>query len=132
VLGAVHAAEHALIGLLPLFTICDRWDVGGVSMALHPSTSTPTIFVYDAYPGGAGIAELAYADVTRHVRATVEPVTGCPCDDGCVFTDAALAPERAVGQDCDWVAEDDPRLLHGRTAVHRSLVCFLFQISYRT
>ncbi|MCZ7528183.1 MAG: DEAD/DEAH box helicase [Acidimicrobiia bacterium] len=83
VLGAVHAAEHGLIGLLPLFAICDRWDVGGVSMALHPHTGEPTIFVYDGYPGGAGIAELAFADLDRHVRATLQLVSACPCDDGC-------------------------------------------------
>jgi len=83
VIGAVHAAEHALIGLLPLFAICDRWDVGGVSMAIHPQTGDPTIFVYDGYPGGAGIAELAFAELTRHVRAAHELVRGCPCDDGC-------------------------------------------------
>jgi DEAD/DEAH box helicase domain-containing protein len=83
VIGAVHAAEHALIGLLPLFAICDRWDVGGVSMALHPQTGDPTIFVYDGYPGGAGIAELAFAELTRHVRAAYELVRECPCDDGC-------------------------------------------------
>jgi DEAD/DEAH box helicase domain-containing protein len=83
IIGAVHAAEHALIGLLPLFAICDRWDVGGVSMALHPQTGDPTIFVYDGYPGGAGIAELAFAELTRHVRAAQELVAGCPCDDGC-------------------------------------------------
>ena len=83
IIGAVHAAEHALIGLLPLFAICDRWDVGGVSMALHPQTGDPTIFVYDGYPGGAGIAELAFAELTRHVRAAHELVAGCPCDDGC-------------------------------------------------
>jgi DEAD/DEAH box helicase domain-containing protein len=81
--GAVHAAEHALIGLLPLFAICDRWDVGGVSMALHPQTGEPTIFVYDGYPGGAGIAELAFADVHALLRAAHELVSGCPCDDGC-------------------------------------------------
>jgi len=83
IIGAVHAAEHALIGLLPLFAICDRWDVGGVSMALHPQTGDPSIFVYDGYPGGAGIAELAFAELTRHVRAAHELVAGCPCDDGC-------------------------------------------------
>jgi DEAD/DEAH box helicase domain-containing protein len=83
VIGAVHAAEHALIGLLPLFAICDRWDVGGVSMALHPQTGDPTIFVYDGYPGGAGIAELAFAELTRHVHAAQELVRDCPCDDGC-------------------------------------------------
>ncbi|CAB4669633.1 unannotated protein [freshwater metagenome] len=81
--GAVHAAEHGLIGLLPLFTICDRWDVGGVSMAMHPQTGDPTIFVYDGYSGGAGIAELAYADVARHVSETLSLLESCPCDEGC-------------------------------------------------
>ena len=81
--GAVHAAEHALIGMLPLFTICDRWNVGGVSMPIHPATGEPTIFVYDGYPGGAGIAELAFADAVEHVRATLDLVTACPCEDGC-------------------------------------------------
>ena len=69
-LGVVHAAEHAVIGMLPLFTICDRWDVGGVSMANHPQTGEPTIFVYDGYPGGVGIADLAFDAAARHVRAT--------------------------------------------------------------
>ena len=80
ILGAVHAAEHALIGMLPLFAICDRWDVGGVSMAIHPTTGQPTVFIYDGYDGGAGIAGLAFDDVAEHVRATAELVTACPCD----------------------------------------------------
>jgi DEAD/DEAH box helicase domain-containing protein len=83
VLGAVHAAEHTLIGLLPLFAICDRWDVGGVSMAVHPATGVPTIFVYDGYPGGAGIADLAFADLARHVAAAAQRIRECPCDQGC-------------------------------------------------
>jgi DEAD/DEAH box helicase domain-containing protein len=82
-IGAVHAAEHGLIGMLPLFTICDRWDVGGVSMALHPQTGEPTIFVYDGYPGGAGIADLAFDAAARHARATLDLIAACPCDDGC-------------------------------------------------
>ena len=83
-LGTVHAAEHGLIGMLPLFTICDRWDVGGVSMAAHPQTGEPTIFVYDGYPGGAGIAELAFDGRRRATpRATLDLIAACPCDDGC-------------------------------------------------
>jgi DEAD/DEAH box helicase domain-containing protein len=82
-IGTVHAAEHGLIGMLPLFTICDRWDVGGVSMAINMQTEQPTIFVYDGYPGGAGIAELAYEAAVRHARATLELIASCPCDDGC-------------------------------------------------
>jgi DEAD/DEAH box helicase domain-containing protein len=83
VLGTVHAAEHGLIGMLPLFTICDRWDVGGVSMALHPQTGEPTIFIYDGYPGGAGIADLAFDAAERHVAETLALIDSCPCDDGC-------------------------------------------------
>jgi len=83
IIGAVHAAEHGLIGMLPLFTICDRWDVGGVSTAMHPQTMQPTIFVYDGYPGGAGIADLAFDAAARHVRATLELILDCACDVGC-------------------------------------------------
>lgn len=81
--GAVHAAEHAAIGLLPLFATCDRWDIGGVSTALHPDTGLPTIFVYDGHPGGAGFAERGYAAAQEWLTATRDAVTACQCDDGC-------------------------------------------------
>ena len=81
--GALHAAEHAGIGMLPLFTICDRWDVGGVSTALQAETGRPTIVIYDGYPGGAGIAELGFDAGERHLQATLEAVAACPCDSGC-------------------------------------------------
>ncbi|HET9442830.1 MAG TPA: Zn-binding domain-containing protein, partial [Acidimicrobiales bacterium] len=81
--GSLHAAEHAGIGMLPLFTICDRWDVGGLSTPLHPDTGLATIVVYDGYPGGAGVAELGYASGPRHLRATLEAVDSCPCEAGC-------------------------------------------------
>jgi DEAD/DEAH box helicase domain-containing protein len=81
--GSAHAAEHAAIGLLPLVATCDRWDVGGVSTALHPDTATCAIFVYDGYPGGAGIAERGFHQRERWLRATLEAVRGCPCAEGC-------------------------------------------------
>ncbi len=81
--GTLHAAEHAAIGLLPLFTICDRWDVGGVSTAMHADTGAPTVFIYDGYPGGAGIAELGWEAGAGHLDATAEVIDACPCTDGC-------------------------------------------------
>ena len=67
--GALHAAEHAGIGMLPLFTICDRWDVGGVSTPWHSGAGGPTIFIYDAHPGGSGVAELGFKERDRHLVA---------------------------------------------------------------
>jgi DEAD/DEAH box helicase domain-containing protein len=81
--GGIHAAEHAAIGLLPLVATCDRWDVGGVSTPMHEDTGSTTIFVYDGYPGGAGVTERGFRSVERWLRATLERVRECPCRDGC-------------------------------------------------
>jgi len=81
--GAAHAAEHAAIGLLPLVATCDRWDVGGLSTPFHPDTAGATIFIYDGYPGGAGIAERGYESGERLLEATFEAVRQCPCAKGC-------------------------------------------------
>jgi len=83
VAGTLHAAEHAAIGLLPLVATCDRWDVGGVSTPLHADTGTATIFIYDGYPGGAGIAERGFRSRDRLLSATFEAVRQCPCARGC-------------------------------------------------
>jgi DEAD/DEAH box helicase domain-containing protein len=81
--GGLHAVEHAAIGLLPLFAMCDRWDIGGLSTPRHPDTGTALVFLYDAFPGGVGIAEKGFDLVEDLWRATYEAVRDCPCEDGC-------------------------------------------------
>ncbi len=81
--GAAHAAEHCSIGLLPLFATCDRWNIGGVSTAIHPDTGQLTVFVYDGHPGGAGFAEHGYRVAPLWLRATQEAIASCECVDGC-------------------------------------------------
>ncbi len=81
--GAAHAAEHASIGLLPLIATCDRWDIGGVSTAVHPDTGRLTVFVYDGHPGGAGFSEHAYGVARTWLGATREAIAACQCETGC-------------------------------------------------
>jgi len=80
--GALHAAEHAAIGLLPLVASCDRSDIGGLSTAVGED-GLPTVFVYDGHPGGAGFAERGYRLADTWLRATLEAIRACECRQGC-------------------------------------------------
>jgi DEAD/DEAH box helicase domain-containing protein len=82
-LGTLHAAEHAMIAVLPLWAMCDRWDIGGLSTNIHPETGRPTVFIYDGHPGGVGITERGFDQFEGWVRDTAAMIRGCPCSDGC-------------------------------------------------
>ncbi len=81
--GGLHACEHAAIAILPLFALCDRNDIGGVSTVLHQDTGRAQIFIYDAYPGGIGIAEKGFEMIAQLWEATLRVIEACPCTDGC-------------------------------------------------
>jgi DEAD/DEAH box helicase domain-containing protein len=82
-LGALHAAEHTMIALLPLWAMCDRWDIGGLSTNLHFQTGRPTVFVYDGHPGGVGITKRGFEQLEGWVADTAKLLAGCPCEQGC-------------------------------------------------
>jgi DEAD/DEAH box helicase domain-containing protein len=81
--GGIHAVEHAAIGLLPLFAMCDRWDLGGVSYPVYPDLGGPVIFIYEGHPGGVGITEQGYAVLGEWMAATLRTIERCPCESGC-------------------------------------------------
>ncbi|MGH3073041.1 MAG: DEAD/DEAH box helicase [Gaiellaceae bacterium] len=82
-LSSLHAAEHSLIALLPLWAMCDRWDIGGLSTNVHQQTGLPTIFVYDGHAGGVGITERGFERFEGWVEDTAKMLAGCPCSEGC-------------------------------------------------
>ena len=81
--GGLHAAEHAAIAILPLFAMCDRNDIGGVSTPFHIDTGRAQVFIYDGYPGGIGIAEKGYDIIEGLWAATLKSIEECPCREGC-------------------------------------------------
>jgi DEAD/DEAH box helicase domain-containing protein len=82
-LGALHAAEHTQIAVLPLLAMCDRWDIGGLSTNAHPQTGCPTIFIYDGHPGGVGITRQGFLAFERLVEDAHRLIADCPCESGC-------------------------------------------------
>ena len=81
--GGLHGAEHALIGLFPLHTMCDRFDIGGLSTNYHDDTQEATIFIYDGYEGGIGITEKAVDVFVDLLKSTIDLLENCTCKSGC-------------------------------------------------
>ena len=82
-MGGIHAIEHAVIGVLPIFVMCDRNDLGGISMTYHSQVGTPVIFIYDAVAGGIGLSRQAYEKVAEILGFTRNLISQCPCKTGC-------------------------------------------------
>ncbi len=82
-MGGIHALEHALISMFPLFALADRYDIGGISHPSHPQVGRAAIFIYDGYPGGVGLAARAYEILEDLLKRTQELMAACPCEDGC-------------------------------------------------
>ena len=82
-MGGIHALEHVLIAMFPLFALADRYDIGGISTPAHPQVGKAAIFIYDGYPGGVGLAARAYTILEDLLRRTMEVVKACPCEEGC-------------------------------------------------
>lgn len=82
-MGGIHALEHALISMFPLFALADRYDIGGIAHPAHPQVGRAAIFIYDGYPGGVGLAARAYEILEDLLQRTLELIADCPCEDGC-------------------------------------------------
>jgi len=82
-MGGIHAVEHAMIAIFPLFALCDRDDIGGISTTLHPQVRGPAVFLYDGYPGGVGLCERGFEVMEDLLERTRRTVAQCPCEEGC-------------------------------------------------
>jgi DEAD/DEAH box helicase domain-containing protein len=82
-MGGIHALEHALISMFPLFALADRYDIGGIAHPAHPQVGKAAVFIYDGYPGGVGLAARAFEILEELLKRTVELIADCPCEDGC-------------------------------------------------
>jgi len=109
-LGALHAAEHAQIAVLPLIAMCDRWDLGGLSTNLHPQTGEPTIFIHEGHPGGVGLTRQAFARFTELVRDAYDLISDCRCRAGC----PSCVQSPKCGNLNEPLAKDGARLMLGR------------------
>lgn len=78
-LGLTNVLKH----IVPIHVMCDRNDIHVVSQIRAEHTQLPTIFIYDHYPGGIGLAADVYKRLDEIKAAAKNLIRKCQCDDGC-------------------------------------------------
>jgi DEAD/DEAH box helicase domain-containing protein len=93
--------DGALIGLArvarttaALLLMCDPRDLGVLAQVQAPFTGQPTLYLYDAVPGGVGLTERLFGLNAELIHACREAVDSCTCTDGCP---ACVGPAIEVG-----------------------------------
>ena len=81
--GALLGVSNLLSIVAPLYLMCAPRDVNVVYQVKAPITDKPTIFLYDAYPGGVGLSEKAYQMQEMLLEHALQIVEGCRCECGC-------------------------------------------------
>ncbi len=69
--------------LAPVFLLCDPKDLGISERVRDPHFGWPTLYLYDKYPGGTGLAEALSKKLMPLLNASLERIESCPCADGC-------------------------------------------------
>jgi len=82
-MGAIHAIEHAAIGVFPLLVMADRNDLGGLATPYHPVLNGAAIFIYDGVVGGAGLNREAFKLADSLLQNTLDLIQSCSCESGC-------------------------------------------------
>ena len=86
----LYGIGNVITEVVPLFAMCDPRDIGAVVDSMN--TGSPTLFVYDRYPGGIGFAEKTYRVLEDVLEACLQLVLACECEDGCPSCVGAPVP----------------------------------------
>jgi len=81
--SGLHAIEHNIIKISPVVTFVDSQELGGYSYPIHPQTNKPTIFIYEGYESGVGLAEILYNNIEKLIKKSIISLNKCKCLDGC-------------------------------------------------
>ncbi|MCP4231571.1 MAG: DEAD/DEAH box helicase [bacterium] len=78
---ALLGLRNGLLAVIPLLSMCDPRDLGGIVDSAN--LGHPTLFIYDKFHGGLGYSEHAFYNIARVIEDVYELVNGCPCEEGC-------------------------------------------------
>jgi DEAD/DEAH box helicase domain-containing protein len=92
--SGLQGVANLLVGVAPLFLMCDPKDLGVVMEVRAPFTGLPTVFVYEKAPAGVGFSERLFAMRRDLYAAGLDLARQCPCESGCP---SCVGPLNEVG-----------------------------------